>query len=85
MRGEERADRVVSGAGALVGRLMPEGSVFAFLPGIAGMRLLMGEFEDLFLGQGCPSIVTSQTLHGLSDWETVEMPRLRLAMERSGG
>lgn len=48
MQGVERADRELLDAEALVGHLVPEGSMFAFLA--AHRRDLFGdkEFEDLF-------------------------------------
>jgi hypothetical protein len=53
VQGVERADRELLDAEALVGHLVPEGSMFAFLA--AHRRDLFGdkEFEDLFpLGSG---------------------------------
>jgi len=78
MLGVERADRELLDAEALVGHLVGEGSMFAFLA--AHRQDLFGdqEFEDLFpSGRGRPSIPASvmvsilvlQTLHDLSDGE----------------
>jgi hypothetical protein len=74
-------------AGVLVGHLVPEGSMFAFLAAHRQDVFADGEFEDLFpSGRGRPSIPASvmasilvlQTLHDLSDRETAEArPKLR--------
>ena len=94
MQGVERADRELLDAQALVGHLVPVGSMFAFL---AGHRLDLfpdGEFEDLFLsGRGRPSIPASvmasvlvlQTLHDLSDRETAEAFRCDLRWKVATG
>src|SRR5258705_9522209 len=87
MQGVERADRELLDAEALVGHLVAEGSMFAFLA--AHRQDLFGdkEFEDLFpSGRGRPSIPASvmasilvlQTLHDLSDRETAEAARCDL-------
>ena len=84
MQGVERADRELLDAEALVGHLVPEGSMFAFLA--AHRQDVFGdeEFEDLFRsGRGRPSIPASvmasilvlQTLHDLSDRETADAAR----------
>jgi hypothetical protein len=94
MQGVERADRELLDAQALVGHLVPAGSMFAFL---AGHRLDLfpdGEFEDLFpSGKGRPSIPASvmasvlvlQTLHDLSDRETAEAFRCDLRWKVATG
>ncbi|WP_099042691.1 transposase [Mycobacterium neglectum] len=94
MQGMERADRELLDAQALVGHLVAEGSMFAFL---AAHRLdLFGdsEFEDLFpSGKGRPSIPASvmasilvlQTLHDLSDRETAEAARCDLRWKVATG
>lgn len=73
--------------GALVGHLMPEGSMFAFLAAHRRDVFADEEFEDLFpSGKGRPSIPASvmasilvlQTLHDLSDRETADAARCDL-------
>jgi hypothetical protein len=60
MQGVERADRELLDAQALVGHLVPAGSMFAFLAQYRQDVSPDGEFEDLFLsGKGCPSIPAS--------------------------
>jgi transposase len=87
MQGVERVDRELLDAGSLVGHLVPEGGMFAFLA--VHRRDVFGdeEFEDLFpSGRGRPSIPASvmasilvlQTLHDLSDRETAEAARCDL-------
>jgi hypothetical protein len=87
VQGVERVERELLDAQALVGHLVAEGSMFAFL---ARHRLELfadGEFEDLFpSGRGRPSIPASvmasilvlQTLHDYSDRETAEAARCDL-------
>jgi len=81
MQGVERVDRELLDAAALVGHLVPAGSMFAFLAEHRQEVFPDGEFEDLFpSGKGRPSIPASvmasilvlQTLHDLSDRETAE-------------
>jgi hypothetical protein len=76
VQGVERVDRELLDAGALVGHLVAEGSMFAFLAAHRRDVFGDGEFEDLFpSGRGRPSIPASvmasvlvlQALHGLSD------------------
>jgi hypothetical protein len=60
MQGRERADRQLLDAGALVGHLVPTGSMFAFLA--AHRQELFGDedFADLFpSGKGRPSVPAS--------------------------
>ncbi len=94
MQGVERADRELLDAEALVGHLVAEGSMFAFLA--AHRQDLFGdkEFEDLFpSGRGRPSIPASvmasilvlQTLHDLSDRETAEAARCDLRWKVATG
>jgi len=87
MQGVERADRQLLDAGALVGHLVPEGSMFAFLAEHRGQLFPDEEFADLFpSGRGRPSmpasvaasILTLQTLLDLSDAETSEAARCDL-------
>jgi DDE family transposase/transposase-like protein DUF772 len=87
-------DRELLDARALVGHLVPEGSMFEFL---AGRRLDLfpdGEFEDLFgSDRGRPSIPASvmasvlllQTLHDFSDRETAEAARCDLRWKVATG
>src|SRR6266545_2702929 len=84
MQGVECADRELLDAGALVGHLVPEGSMFAFLAEHRRDLFGDGEFEDLFPSdRGRPSIPASvmasilvlQALHDLSDRETAEAAR----------
>jgi hypothetical protein len=94
MQGVERVDRELLDAQALVGHLVPAGSMFAFL---AGHRLDLfpdGEFEDLFpSGKGRPSIPASvmasvlvlQTLHDLSDREAADAFRCDLRWKVATG
>ena len=60
MQGRERADRQLLDAQALVGHLVPAGSMFAFLAG--HRRELFGDedFADLYpSGRGRPSVPAS--------------------------
>jgi transposase-like protein DUF772 len=94
VQGVELVDRELLDARALVGHLVPEGSMFEFL---AGHRLDLfpdGEFEDLFgSGRGRPSIPASvmasvlllQTLHDFSDRETAEAARCDLRWKVATG
>jgi hypothetical protein len=87
MQGKEREDRQLMDAGALVGHLVPAGSVFAFLA--AHRQELFGDedFADLFpSGKGRPSVPASvmasvmvlQVLHDCSDAEAAEAARCDL-------
>ncbi len=87
MQGVERADRKLLDAAALVGHLVPEGSMFWFLAAHRGQLFPDQEFADLFpSGRGRPSlpapvaaaILTLQALHDLSDAETAEAARCDL-------
>ena len=94
VQGVERADREFLDAEALVGHLVPEGSMFAFLA-VHRLELFCDkEFEDLFpSGRGRPSIPASvmasilvlQTLHDLSDRETAEAARCDLRWKVATG
>jgi hypothetical protein len=56
MQGKERADRQLLDAGALVGHLVPAGSMFAFLAAHRGELFTDEDFADLFpSGRGRPS------------------------------
>jgi hypothetical protein len=84
MQGVERSDRELLDAGALVGHLVPAGSMFAFLAEHRGEVFPDTEFADLFpSGRGRPSmpapvaasILVLQALHDLSDAEAAEAAR----------
>jgi Transposase DDE domain/Transposase domain (DUF772) len=94
MQGVERADRELLDAAALVGHLVPDGSMFAFLA--AHRRDLFPDeaFADLFpSGRGrrsmpgsvAASILTLQTLLDLSDGETAEAARCDLRWKVATG
>src|SRR5258705_6187229 len=94
MQGVERADRELLDAEALVGHLVAEGSMFAFLAALRQDLFGDKEFEDLFpSGRGRPSIPASvmasilvlQTLHDLSDRETAEAARCDLRWKVATG
>jgi IS5 family transposase len=87
MQGKERADRQLLDAGALVGHLVPAGSMFAFLAAHRGELFTDEDFADLFpSGRGRPSVPASvmasvmvlQVLHGYSDAEAAEAARCDL-------
>ena len=87
MQGVERADRKLLDAAALVGHLVPEGSMFWFLATHRGELFPDQEFADLFpSGRGRPSlpapvaasILALQSLYDLSDAETAEAARCDL-------
>src|SRR6266508_3485280 len=75
-------DRGLLDARALVGHLVPGGSMFWFLATHRGELFPDEEFADLFpSGRGRPAraaILTLQTLHDLSDAETAEAARCDL-------
>jgi hypothetical protein len=87
VQGVEPADRELLDAAALVGHLVPAGSMFAFLAEHRGGVFPDEQFADLFpSGRGRPSmpasvaasILTLQTLLDLSDAETAEAARCDL-------
>jgi hypothetical protein len=87
MQGEERLDRPLLDAAALAGRLVPAGSMFAFLAEHRHGLFPDAEFADLFpSGRGRPSVPASvmaavlvlQALHDYSDRETAEAVRCDL-------
>lgn len=94
MQGESRIDRELLDAAALVGHLVPAGSVFAFL---AEHRLRVfpdGLFADLFpSSRGRPSlpgdlvacVLVLQNLQGLSDREAAEALRCDLRWKAACG
>jgi IS5 family transposase len=94
MQGRERLDRQLLDAGALVGHLVPAGSMFAFLA--AHRQELFGDedFADLFpSGKGRPSVPASvmasvmvlQVLHDCSDAEAAEAARCDLRWKAACG
>jgi hypothetical protein len=94
MQGVERADRELLDAQALVGHLVAEGSMFAFLADHRRDVFPDGEFKDLFpSGKGRRSIPASvmasilvlQTLHDFSDRETADAARCDLRWKVATG
>jgi Transposase DDE domain/Transposase domain (DUF772) len=94
VQGVERADRQLLDAAALVGHLVPAGSMFAFLAEHRGRVFPDAEFADLFGSRtGRPSIpapvaaaiLTLQTLYDLSDAETAEAARCDLRWKVATG
>jgi hypothetical protein len=85
MQGFERADRQLLDAAALAGRLVPAGSMFAFLAAHRAEVFPDAEYADLFSppGRGRPSlpatqmaaVLVLQVLHDYSDRETAEAVR----------
>ncbi len=87
MQGREQAGRQVLDAGALVGHLVPAGSVFAFLAAHRHELFTDEDFADLFpSGKGRPSVpagvmasvMVLQVLHDYSDAEAAEAARCDL-------
>jgi hypothetical protein len=94
VQGVERADRELLDARALVGHLVADGSVFAFLAEHRGRVFPDDDFADLFRsGLGRPSmpapvaatILTLQTLLDLSDAEAAEAARCDLRWKVATG
>jgi hypothetical protein len=94
VQGVERVDRELLDARALVGHLVAEGSVFAFLAEHRGRVFPDDDFADLFRsGLGRPSmpapvaatILTLQTLLDLSDAEAAEAARCDLRWKVATG
>jgi hypothetical protein len=94
MQGTERADRQLLDAGALVGHLVPAGSMFAFLAAHRGELFTDEDFADLFpSGRGRPSVPASvmasvmvlQVLHDYSDAEAAEAARCDLRWKAACG
>lgn len=94
MQGVEFMDRELLDARSLVGHLVPEGSMFAFLAEHRQGVFPDEQFEDLFSsGKGRPSIPASvmasilvlQTLHDYSDRETAEAARCDLRWKVATG
>jgi Transposase domain (DUF772)/Transposase DDE domain len=94
MQGREQADRQLLDAQALVGHLVPAGSMFAFLAVHRGELFTDGDFADLFpSGKGRPSVPASvmasvmvlQVLHDYSDAEAAEAARCDLRWKAACG
>jgi transposase len=94
MQGIERADRQLLDAQALVGHLVPAGSMFAFLAAHRGELFTDEDFVDLFpSGKGRPSVPASvmasvmvlQVLHDYSDAEAAEAARCDLRWKAACG
>jgi hypothetical protein len=94
MQGRERADRQLLDAGALVGHLVPAGSMFAFLAGHRQELFGDEDFADLFPSvKGRPSVpapvmasvMVLQVLHDYSDAEAAEAARCDLRWKAACG
>jgi IS5 family transposase len=94
MQGRERAERQLLDAQALVGHLVPAGSMFAFLAAHRGELFADEDFADLFpSGKGRPSVPASvmasvmvlQVLHDYSDAEAAEAARCDLRWKAACG
>jgi hypothetical protein len=90
MQGRERPDRQLLDAGALVGHLVPAGSMFAFLAGHRGELFGDEDFADLFPSvKGRPSVpapvMVLQVLHDYSDAEAAEAARCDLRWKAACG
>jgi hypothetical protein len=94
MQGTERVDRQLLDAAALVGHLVPAGSMFAFLAEHRGELFTDADFADLFpSGRGRPSVAASvmasvlvlQVLHDYSDAEAAEAARCDLRWKAACG
>ena len=94
MQGKERDDRQLMDAGALVGHLVPAGSMFAFLAAHRQELFRDEDFVDMFpSGKGWPSVPASrmasvmvlQVLHDYSDAEAAEAARCDLRWKAACG
>jgi hypothetical protein len=94
VQGKERADRQLLDAQALVGHLVPAGSMFAFLAAHRGELFADEDFAGLFpSGRGRPSVPASvmasvmvlQVLHDYSDAEAAEAARCDLRWKAACG
>jgi IS5 family transposase len=94
MQGRERVDRQLLDAQALVGHLVPAGSMFSFLAEHRGELFTDEDFADLFpSGRGRPSVPASvmasvmvlQVLHDYSDAEAAEAARCDLRWKAACG
>jgi Transposase domain (DUF772)/Transposase DDE domain len=94
MQGKERMDRQLLDAGALVGHLVPAGSMFGFLASHRQDLFSDEDFADLFpSARGRPSVPASvvasvmvlQVLHDYSDAEAAEAARCDLRWKAACG
>jgi hypothetical protein len=94
MRGRERMDRQLLDAGALVGHLVPAGSMFAFLAAHRQDLFCDEDFADLVPSRrGRPSVPASvmapvlvlQVLHDFSDVEAAGAARCDLRWKTACG
>jgi Transposase DDE domain/Transposase domain (DUF772) len=93
MQGFERPDLGLWDVSALVGHLMPESGMFAFLAAHRGEVFPDADWADLFADFGRPgepatrmaAIMTLQALHGFSDRETAEAVRFDLRWKLAAG
>jgi hypothetical protein len=94
IQGKERMDRQLLDAQALVGHLVPAGSMFAFLAGHRGELLADEDFADLFPSGAGPasvpasvmaSVLVLQVLHDYSDAEAAEAARCDLRCKAACG
>ena len=94
MQGKEQADRQLLDAQALVGHLVPAGSMFAFLAAHRGELFTDEDFADLFpSGRGRPpvpasvmaSVMVLQALHDYSDAEAAGAARCDLRWKAACG
>ena len=93
MQGFERPDAGLWDVQALVGHLLPESGMFAFLASHRGQVFPDADWADLFADWGRPSepatrmaaIMTLQALHGFSDRETAEAVRFDLRWKMACG
>src|SRR5439155_7430437 len=93
MQGYERPDAGLWDVSALVGHLMPESGMFAFLAAHRSEVFPDGDWADLFADWGRPSepvtrmaaVMTLQALHGFSDRETAEAVRFDLRWKLACG
>ena len=94
MQGRERVDRQLLDAGALVGHLVPAGSMFAFLAAHRQDLFTDEDFADLFpSGKGRPSVPASvmasvmvlQVLLDYSDSEAADAARCDLRWKAACG
>src|SRR3974377_2510623 len=83
MQGFERMDREFTHAEVLAGRLVPAGSMFAFLAAHRAEVFPDADYADLFAAFGRPSLPATRmaavwavrALHAFSDRETAEAVR----------
>ena len=93
MQGFERPDLGLWDVQGLVGHLMPESGMFAFLAAHRGEVFPDAGWADLFADFGRPgepatrmaAIMTLQALHGFSDRETAEAVRFDLRWKLAAG